>query len=79
MQSSIEYDIELELDDPEVPEMPELEREKLEQKAKPKEEKKKSAVNFNKTFDSIKQWIMDKKWILLAILSVMIFFGGTDL
>ena len=29
---------ELELDDPEVPEMPELEREKLEQKAKPKQE-----------------------------------------
>ncbi|WP_172373618.1 DUF4129 domain-containing transglutaminase family protein [Sporosarcina jiandibaonis] len=71
--SSIEYDIELQLDDPEVPEMPEPERKKLEQKSKPKKEDKKSAFDFNKNFDFLKQWIMDKKWILLAILSISTF------
>ena len=74
--SSIEYDIELELDDPEVPEMPELEREKLKQEAKPKEEKKESAFEFNKFFDSIKQWIVAKKWILLVILTALTFFSS---
>ena len=72
--SSIEYDIELELDDPEVPEMPELEREKLKQEAKPKEEKKESAFDFTKFFDSIKQWIIAKKWILLVILTASTIF-----
>ena len=72
--SSIEYDIELELDDPEVPEMPELEREKLKQEAKPKDEKKESAFELTKFFDSIKQWIEAKKWILLVILTASTIF-----
>lgn len=57
--ASIDYDLELEIDDPEVPEMPEEEREKLEQKLEqekkeePEEkeqpaEKKKVAVSFGK-------------------------------
>ena len=43
--TSIEYDIELELDDPEVPEMPKEERERLEQKEiRKKIEKPKKAL-----------------------------------
>jgi hypothetical protein len=74
--SSIEYDTELQLDDPEVPEMPKKEREKLKQKSKPKKEDKKNAFDFNKTFDHIKQWVIDQKWILLAVLGILTSLGS---
>ena len=74
--SSIEYDMELELDDPEVPEMPEVEREKLEEKAKPAAEDKESKFDFSKIFDEGKEWILDRKWILLASIGALLLFGS---
>ncbi|MBO1909892.1 DUF4129 domain-containing protein, partial [Microvirga sp. 3-52] len=59
-----------------VPEMPKTEREKLEQKTKTKKENKKSVFDFNKSFDLIIKWIIDQKWILLAVLGILTSIGS---
>ncbi len=72
--TSIEYDIELDLDDPEVPEIPEPEREKQE-KAKAKAEKEAEInkdVNLKNILSSISLWVKAKAWWLLLITTILL-------
>lgn len=73
--TSIEYDIELDINDPEVPEMPEQERERHEQeKAEEAEEAKKVDKDFDvdKVLGSIGSWIKAKIWWILGTAGVLL-------
>lgn len=70
--TSIEYDIELDINDPEVPEMPEQEREKHEQKKSEEAAKVKKDFGFNKILDSIILWIKAKVWWILLTTAVLL-------
>jgi len=73
--ASIEYDIELDLDDPEVPEMPEQERERQ------KEKKAKGAADVNqgleldKLLNTIGQWVKQNLWWVIGITLALVFAG----
>ena len=71
--ASIEYDVELDINDPEVPEMPEQEREQLEREIEQKKVKENPAFDINKLVSSIGSWIGEKIWWILSIVGVVLF------
>ena len=73
--TSIEYDIELDIDDPEVPEMPEQERERHEQEKSKEAAKVKKEFEFDKILGSIGPWIKAKIWWVLGVAVVLLSMG----
>lgn len=73
--NSIEYDIELDINDPEVPEMPEKERERHEQEKSKEAAKVKKDFDFDKMLGSIGLWIKAKIWWVLGVAVVLLVLG----
>lgn len=74
----IDYDLEMDLDDPEVPEMPKEEREKLEQKVAKKDTGEvKGNFELGKVFEAIEDWIKGNiTWILVGFFVLLLLAWG---
>lgn len=73
--SDIDYDIELNLDDPEVREMPEQKREELEREIKEKEAQEKRNANDRKVSIAINEWIKDNVRRMLLGAAILLILG----
>ncbi|WP_203249027.1 DUF4129 domain-containing transglutaminase family protein [Sporosarcina beigongshangi] len=69
--ADVDYDLELDLANPEYPEVKEPERPKSEQVKKPAKENGNAA--FTKYVDSIVTWVKDNKWVLAVSTAVLVF------
>lgn len=68
--AQIDYDLELDLANPEVPEVKELEQPKKEQAKTPVKENKN--VEFTKYMESITNWLENNKWLMGVVLAVIV-------
>ena len=73
--TSIEYDIELDINDPEVPEMPEQERKRHEQEKSKEAAKVKKDFDFDKSLGAISLWVKAKIWWVLGVVVVSLSMG----
>lgn len=74
-QTRIDYDLELDLDDPEIEEMPAEERKEIEKK-KPKEiTKTNNSKELGDSWKVIGSWVTQNKWLILLISSALILLG----
>lgn len=70
--TSIDYDIEMTIDDPEVPEMPQEEREKIERESSEEKVKAQDDFELGKLLKSVNDWMKGKVvWLLVGIVVLL--------
>ncbi len=74
--ADIDYDLEMKADDPEIPEMPKKERDRLEQKKAEGEKKEAWTLNVTKAFETVGQSIRENKMILFILFALLALVSG---
>lgn len=74
-QTNIDYDIELDRNDPEIPEMPERKQKELEQEKSSEAATENKPVEFSKALSAFKSWIGRYIWWLVVGIGVLLLVG----